>query len=101
MINKHNNRMITFSEAIKESIFQSMKKNKRLLIMGLGITDPKGIFGTTLGLLKEFGEKRVIETPTSENAITGIAIGSAINQNPVILTHQRVEFALLSMEQII
>ena len=101
MITKMNKRNITFSEAMRESLFQSMNKYNKLLIMGLGITDPKGIFGTTLGLLKKFGDKRVIETPTSENAITGIAIGSAINQNPVVLTHQRVEFALLSMEQII
>ncbi len=95
------NRKITFAEAINESLHQSMKKDKNLLLMGLGITDPKAVFGTTKGLLKSFGPNRVIETPTSENAITGIAIGSAINNNPVVLTHQRVEFALLSMDQII
>ena len=78
-----------------------MRKNKSVLIMGLGVTDPKGIFGTTQGLEKIFGSKRVIETPTSENAITGIALGAAIKGLRPILTHQRVEFALLSMEQII
>ena len=101
MKKKINKRKISFAEAINESLFQSMNKNKNLLLMGLGITDPKAVFGTTKGLLKKFGKSRVIETPTSENAITGIAIGSAINNNPVVLTHQRVEFALLSMDQII
>lgn len=94
-------RTIKFSDSIRESIYQSMSKNKNIILMGLGITDPKGVFGTTLGLEKKFGKNRIIETPTSENAITGIAIGASIQNIPVILTHQRVEFALLSMEQII
>ncbi len=101
MKNNKIRRKISFAEAINESLLQSMEKNKNLILMGLGITDPKAIFGTTKNLLKIFGPNRVIETPTSENAITGIAIGSAINNNPVVLTHQRVEFALLSMDQII
>ena len=78
-----------------------MQKDKSVVIMGLGVTDPKGIYGTTQGLEKIFGPKRVIETPTSENAVTGIALGAAIKGLRPILTHQRVEFALLSMEQII
>ena len=51
--------------------------------------------------LKKYGSKRVVETPTSENAITGIALGAAIKGLKPIITHQRVEFALLSMVQII
>ena len=78
-----------------------MRNDKSVVIMGLGVTDPKGIFGTTKGLEKIFGPKRVIETPTSENAVTGIAMGAAIKGLRPILVHQRVEFALLSMEQII
>ena len=52
-------------------------------------------------LVKNLATKRVIEIPTSESAATGIAIGAAIQGMKVILTHQRVEFSLLSMEQII
>ena len=92
---------IKFSEAILEAIDQSMQKDKSVILMGLGITDPKSIFGTTKGLLKKYGVKRVIETPTSENAVTGIALGASIKGLKPIITHQRVEFALLSMEQII
>ena len=78
-----------------------MLRDKKVVLMGLGVTDPKGIFGTTKGLNKIFGNKRVLETPTSENAITGIAVGAAIEGLRPIITHQRVEFSLLSMEQII
>ena len=94
-------RKIKFYEAIKESQTQLMRKDKSIITMGLGINDPKGIFGTTKGLNKIFGNKRVLETPTSENALTGIAVGAAIEGLRPILTHQRVEFSLLSMEQII
>ena len=78
-----------------------MVKDRNVVIMGLGVTDPKGIFGTTAGLEKIFGSSRVIETPISENAITGIALGAAIKGLRPVLIHQRVEFALLSMEQIV
>ena len=64
--------------------------------------DPKGIFGTTSGLLSKYGKDRVFDIPIIEkNAITGIAIGASLNKMRPILSHQRVEFALLSIEQII
>ena len=94
-------RYIKYFEAINESLYQSMLKDSKVILMGLGVRDPKGIFGTTLNLRKKFGDKRIIETPTSENGITGIAIGTAIEGLKPVLSHQRVEFSLLSMEQII
>ena len=94
-------RKIKYSEAIREAQIQIMKKDKRVVTMGLGINDPMGIFGTTKGLNRIFGNKRVLEIPTSENAATGIAIGAATQGLKLILTHQRVEFSLLTMEQII
>ena len=75
-------------------------KDKSLILIGEGINDPKGIFGTTSNLSKKYGKNRVIESPISENGITGISIGLAINNFKVLLIHQRVEFALLSIEQI-
>ncbi len=94
-------RKIKFFEAINEGFEISMKNNKNVCLIGLGVTDPKGIFGTTSGLLKKFGKKRVFEIPIIENAITGIAIGASLNEMRPVLSHQRVEFALLSLEQII
>ena len=90
-----------YSDSIRETLFQLMKKDKKIILMGLGINDPKGIFGTTTGLSKIFGTNRVIEPPTSESALTGICIGAAIKGMRPILSHQRVEFSLLSIEQII
>ncbi len=90
-----------FSEAIREGTLMGMKKYKNSYIMGLGVPDPKGIFGTTLGLQKTFGPKRVLDTPTSESGMTGIAIGTAIVGMRPIIVYQRVEFALLAIEQII
>lgn len=78
-----------------------MKDDPAVYIMGLGVTDPKGIFGTTLGLEKKFGSKRVLDMPVAENGMTGIAIGSALVGMRPILTHQRVDFMLLSLDQII
>ncbi len=78
-----------------------MESDPSVYIMGLGVTDPKGIFGTTLGLEKKFGSKRVLDMPVAENGMTGIAIGSALVGMRPILTHQRIDFMLLSLDQII
>ena len=94
-------RKIQFSEAINEALYQSMKKDRRVIIMGLGVDDPKRIFGTTKKLKEVFGSKRVFDMPTSENAMTGIALGASLSNFKPVLCHQRVEFALLSMDQII
>ena len=91
------NRIISASQAILEATDQFMKKDGNLVLIGEGINDPKGIFGTTSNLSKKYSKNRVIESPISENGITGIAIGLAINNFKVLLIHQRVEFALLSI----
>jgi pyruvate/2-oxoglutarate/acetoin dehydrogenase E1 component len=89
-----------FSEAVLEATDQCMAADPRVYVMGLGVTDPKGIFGTTLGLEAKYGGGRVMDMPTSENAMTGVAIGSALVGQRPILTHQRVDFALLSFDQL-
>ena len=65
-------KLITMSNAINEALHFSMKKDKNLLCFGLGTTDPKGIFSTTINLEKKFGKDRVFDVPASENALTGI-----------------------------
>lgn len=94
-------RELKFFQAINEAIDQCMAKDPSVYIMGLGVPDPKGIFGTTLGLQQKYGSMRVMDMPTSENGMTGVAIGSALAGMRPILTHQRIDFALLSMEQIV
>lgn len=90
-----------FVEQIKEALDEVLSSDPRTLIMGLGVTDPKGVFGTTLGLSEKYGSRRVIETPTSENAITGIGVGLAITGYRPIMVHQRLDFFLLAMDQLV
>ena len=94
-------RELTFYQAVNEAIDLCMAKDQAVYIMGLGVPDPKGIFGTTLGLEQKYGAARVMDMPTSENGMTGVAIGSALAGMRPIMTHQRVDFALLAIEQIV
>ncbi len=94
-------RQITYSAALLEAHDQLLESDPNVYIMGLGVPDPKGHFGTTLGLQQKYGNKRVMDMPTSENAMTGIAIGSAIRGMRPIMTHQRVDFFLLALDQLI
>jgi len=97
----HTNETTDFAEQINEGLDEILSSDQKALIMGLGVTDPKGIFGTTLGLIEKYGSSRVIETPTSENAITGIGVGLAITGYRPIMVHQRLDFFLLAMDQLV
>lgn len=93
-------RELKFFQAINEAIDLCMARDATVYIMGLGVPDPKGIFGSTLGLRPKYGSMRVMDMPTSENGMTGVAIGSALAGMRPIMTHQRVDFTLLAVEQI-
>lgn len=94
-------RELSFSRAINEAIDLCMAKDPAVYVMGLGVPDPKGVFGSTLGLQQKYGSRRVLDMPTSENGMTGVAIGSALVGMRPIMTHQRIDFALLAIEQIV
>lgn len=93
-------RMITFQEAIREALRQEMARDERVIVYGLDVTDFKGIFGTTIGLAEEFGPQRCFITPLSEDAMTGVGLGMAINGLRPVHTHIRVDFLLLGMNQL-
>lgn len=95
------NRELKFFQAINEAIDLCMAKDPAVYIMGLGVPDPKGLWGTTLGLQQKYGSTRVMDMPLSENGMTGVAIGSALVGMRPIMTHQRIDFAVLAMEQIV
>lgn len=94
-------RTLKFSEAIREGTDQALAADPATYLIGLGVPDPKGIFGTTSGLLEKYGSDRVLDMPVAENGMTGIAIGSAIAGMRPIMTHQRVDFCLLALDQIV
>jgi pyruvate/2-oxoglutarate/acetoin dehydrogenase E1 component len=80
---------------------ENLSRNPKFLIAGLGVSDPKGVFGTTLGLVEKYGTQRVLETPTSENAMTGVGVGLAISGYRPVMIHQRLDFFLLAMDQVV
>ena len=94
-------RKLKFNQAINEAIYQAMESDKNVVCYGLGVTDPRRVFYSTERLVEKFGNERVFDIPTSENALTGVAIGLANLGSKVILSHQRVDFSFLSMDQII
>ncbi|AAO90236.1 alpha-ketoacid dehydrogenase subunit beta [Coxiella burnetii] len=90
-----------FIHRINAALRKAMQIDPSVLCYGLGINDSARIFGTTTGLVEEFGEDRVFDMPTAENAMTGVGIGLAINGFRPVLSHCRLDFALLSLDQII
>lgn len=94
-------RQLTYTQAINEALHIAMQQNSKLICYGLGTDDPKHIFGTTENLQEKFGVHRVFDTPTSENAMTGIAVGCALGGYPSVVSHQRLDFFLLAMDQLV
>lgn len=94
-------RQLTYAQAINEALALSMAADPSVFLMGLGVPDPKGVFGTTLGLQDKYGAKRVMDMPCAEGAMTGITIGAALVGMRPVITHQRVDFALLAVEQLV
>jgi pyruvate dehydrogenase E1 component beta subunit len=91
----------TYVDAVNTALHLAMEKDSNLVAFGLGINDPKRIFGTTSGLVEKFGQDRVFDTPTSENTMTGVQVGLALAGIPSIVTHQRLDFFLLAMDQLV
>ncbi len=91
----------TTAEAIKEATEQLLEIDPSVIVMGEGIPDPKGVFGTTIGLQQRFGSNRVFDQPVSENGATGVLIGAAITGMKPIMIHQRLDFSLYAMDQIV
>ena len=92
---------IKFHQAINKALEYCLKKDKKMILYGLGVSDPKEIFETTINLQKKFGAHRVFDIPNSENALTGMGIGYGMMGGRVVMTHQRLDFSLLSLDQLI
>lgn len=93
-------RDLTYAQALREALQQALQRDSRVFVMGEGVDDPGGIFGSTLNLHKEFGE-RVFDVPIAENALTGFATGAALTGMRPVLVHMRMDFVLLSLDQIL
>lgn len=94
-------RMLTHHAAVREALDQALANDKRVFIMGQGVDDPSGMFGATKDLHKKYGSHRVFDTPISENALTGVAIGAALSGMRPIYCHNRPDFLPMAMDQIV
>lgn len=91
---------IAYRDAVAQAQAQEMRRDPSVIVYGLDVPDHKRIYGTTAGLVEEFGADRVFGAPLSEDALTGMALGAAINGLRPVLVHIRVDFVLLGMNQI-
>lgn len=94
-------RRLSYAEAIREALDQALTLDPRVFVMGQGVDDPGGQFGTTLNLHKKHGAHRVFDTPLSEDALMGIAVGCAIGGMRPVYIHNRPDFLLLAMDQLV
>jgi pyruvate/2-oxoglutarate/acetoin dehydrogenase E1 component len=94
-------RILTYAEALREATDYEMGRDPTVILMGIGVPDFKGIYGTTKGLAEKYGSDRVFDTPLSEDGMTGIAIGAALAGLRPIHVHIRMDFMLLAMNQIV
>lgn len=94
-------RELTSIQAIHEALDLSLARDPNVYVMGLGVPDPRAIFGSTRGLQEKYGASRVMDMPCAENGMTGIALGTALVGMRPIMVHQRLDFAILALEQIV
>ncbi|HEY4523544.1 MAG TPA: pyruvate dehydrogenase complex E1 component subunit beta [Candidatus Paceibacterota bacterium] len=99
MIKQH--RKLSYSLALNEALYQMMAKDKSVFLIGQGVKSPWYVGNTATGLLQKFGEARVIDTPVSENAITGSAVGAAIAGMRPVVVHPRIDFMMYASDPII
>src|SRR6187399_707533 len=88
-------------EALNAALREEMERDESVFVMGEDVGVFQGAFKVTQGLLDEFGEKRVRDTPISENTIVGMGVGSAMAGLRPVVEIMTVNFALLAMDQII
>jgi pyruvate dehydrogenase E1 component beta subunit len=91
----------TYREAVREAIRDAMRRDDRVFLMGEDVGRYGGCFGVSLGLLEEFGEARIRDTPLSESAFVGAGIGTALAGMRPIVEIMTVNFSLLALDQIL
>jgi acetoin:2,6-dichlorophenolindophenol oxidoreductase subunit beta len=95
------NSKLSYSLAINETLKQIMAVDNEVFLMGQGVKSPWYVGNTCRDLIRLYGEGRVIDTPISENAMTGAAIGAALTGMKAIIMHPRTDFALYAFDPII
>lgn len=94
-------RQLDYALAINEALHQMMEADESVFLIGQGVKSPWYVGRTAEGLLDRFGPERVIDTPVSENAITGAAVGAALAGMRSVVVHPRMDFMLYAFDPII
>lgn len=94
-------RKLSYSLAINEALHQMMEEDPSVFLIGQGVKSPWYVGNTAQGLLQRFGAERVIDTPVSENAMTGAAVGAAIVGMKPVVVHPRMDFMYYAFDPII
>jgi pyruvate/2-oxoglutarate/acetoin dehydrogenase E1 component len=98
---KTGTRVLSYADALLETMDGGLGDHPNAFIMGQGVDDFKGIFGSTTALAAKYGPQRVFDVPLMEEGMTGIAIGAALVGDYPITTHIRADFSFVAMNQII
>ena len=94
-------RQLTYALAMNEALHQMMSSDESVFLIGQGVKSPWYVGNSARGLLERFGSERVIDTPVSENAVTGAAVGAAIVGMRPVVVHPRMDFMMYAMDPII
>ncbi|MFM1550470.1 MAG: alpha-ketoacid dehydrogenase subunit beta [Lentisphaeria bacterium] len=94
-------RTLMYRDALNEALAEEMRRDDTVFVMGEGIAERGGSYKVTAGLLAEFGEKRVIDTPLAEASFTGAGIGAALTGMRPIVEILFIDFSLLTLDQVI
>ena len=94
-------RTLEFREALREALNEEMRRDEKVFLMGEEVAEYNGAYKVSKGMLAEFGEKRIIDTPIAELGFTGIAVGAAMNGLRPIVEFMTFNFSLVAIDQII
>ena len=92
---------IAFREALREAMQEEMRRDEKVFLMGEEVAEYQGAYKVSQGMLEEFGEKRVIDTPIAELGFTAVAVGAAQNGLRPIVEYMTWNFANLALDQIL
>jgi len=92
---------LQYREALREAMSEEMRKDENVFLLGEEVAEYNGAYKVSQGMLDEFGEKRVIDTPIAELGFSGIAVGAAMNGLRPIVEFMTWNFAILAADQII
>src|SRR5204862_8307775 len=92
--------VITYREALNQALREEMRRDPRVFVIGEEVGLYEGAYKVTQGLLKEFGDKRIVDTPIAESGFTGVGIGAAMLGLRPVVAMMSFNFSLMAIDKI-